>query len=67
MRNRVGQSAIRFHYAGGLDNSENGEDDVLEERRPGFAKACKPGVNWRQLLPIGAGAALLRRCSCWVH
>ena len=47
---------------GRVHEGEGGEDDVLGERSPGRAKACEPGVNRCQFVPIGAGVALLRRC-----
>ena len=39
-----------------------GEDDLPGERSPGRVKACEPGVNRCQFVPIGAGVAMLRRC-----
>ena len=54
--------AICLHYAGRVDEREDGEDDVLGERSPGGAKACEPWVNRCQVVQIGAWVALLRRC-----
>ena len=51
--------AIGHHDAGRVDESE---EDVLGERSPGRAKACEAGVNRCQIVAIGAGVALLRRC-----
>lgn len=58
---RRGFEAIRLHYARRVDEGEDGEDDVLEERSPSGAKACEPGVNRCPFVPIGAGVAVLRR------
>jgi hypothetical protein len=57
-----GLEAIRLHYASGVDEGEDGEHDVLRERTPGRTNECEPGVNRRQIVRIGARAALLRRC-----
>jgi hypothetical protein len=54
--------AFRLHYAGRVDEREDGEDDVLGERAPARAKAREPGVNRCQIVQIGACVALLRRC-----
>jgi hypothetical protein len=55
-------SAVCLHYAGRVDEGEDGEDDVLGERSPSGTKACELGVNRCQIMPTGAGVALLRRC-----
>jgi hypothetical protein len=55
--------AIRLHDAGRVDEGEDREDDVLGERTPGRADAFESGVNRRQIVQIGAGVALLRRCE----
>jgi hypothetical protein len=45
-----GLEAIRLHYAGRVDEREDGEDDALGERSPGRAKACEAGVNRCQIV-----------------
>ena len=35
---------------------------MLGERRPGLAKTCEARVNRCQVVSIGAGVTLLRRC-----
>jgi hypothetical protein len=57
-----GLEAVRLHYAGRVDQGENGEDDVLGERSPGCAKACEASVNRCHFVQIRAWVALLRRC-----
>jgi hypothetical protein len=49
--------------AGRVEESDDGEDDVLGERSPGRTKACEAGVNGCQIVQIDAGVALLRRCQ----
>jgi len=58
-----GLEADRLHYACRVDEGEDGEDDMLGKRSPGRAKPCEPQVNRCQIVPIGAGVALLRRCQ----
>ena len=55
--------AFRLHDAARVDEREDCEDDVFGERSPGRANACEPRVNRCQIVPIGAGVALLRRCQ----
>ena len=60
---RGGLEAICLHCAGGIDQGEEGEDDVFGERRPSIAKTCEARVDERQSVPIGDGVSLLRRCK----
>jgi hypothetical protein len=39
-----------LHYAGRVDEGEDGEDDVLGERSPSRAKMFEPGVNRCQIV-----------------
>jgi hypothetical protein len=57
-----GLESIGLHYAGRVNEGDDGEDDVLRERTPGRTKACETDVNRCQIMQIGAWVALLRRC-----
>jgi hypothetical protein len=54
--------AFSLHYAGRVDEGEDGQDDVLGEPSPSRAKAREACVNRCQFVKIRAGVALLRRC-----
>ena len=60
---RRGLEAFCLHYSRGVDEGKDGQDDVLGKRSPGCAKDCEAGVNLCQIVQIGAGVALLRRCQ----
>ena len=60
---RRGLEALCLHYSRGVDEGKDGQDDMLGKRSPGCANDCEAGVNLFQIVQIGAGVTLLRRCQ----